>query len=77
LALLKATGGRQCPLVLLIKVGRRGRKTFGCEEGRDERWSKEIICAVFHCTQLQHRLQTLNLGKATYGEILIFIWGGY
>jgi hypothetical protein len=28
---------RQCPLVLLVKVGLRGGKTFGCEEGRDER----------------------------------------
>jgi hypothetical protein len=24
---------RQCPLVLLVKVGWRGGKTFGCEEG--------------------------------------------
>jgi hypothetical protein len=32
---------RQCPLVLLVKVGWRGGKTFGCEEGRDERWSRE------------------------------------
>jgi hypothetical protein len=28
---------RQCPLVLLVKVGWRGGKTFGCEEGTDER----------------------------------------
>jgi hypothetical protein len=28
---------RQCPLVLLVKVGWRGGKTFGCEEGIDER----------------------------------------
>jgi hypothetical protein len=27
---------RQCPLVLLVKVGWSGSKTFGCEEGRDE-----------------------------------------
>jgi hypothetical protein len=33
---------RQCPLVLLVKVGRREVKIFGCEEGRDERWSREI-----------------------------------
>jgi hypothetical protein len=32
---------RQCPLVLLIKVGWRGGKTFDCEERRDERWSRE------------------------------------
>jgi hypothetical protein len=32
---------RQCPLVLLIKVGWRGDKTFGSEEGRDKNWSKE------------------------------------
>jgi hypothetical protein len=32
---------RQCPLVLLVKVGWRGDKTFGCEEGRDEMWSRE------------------------------------
>jgi hypothetical protein len=32
---------RQCLLVLLIKVGWRGGKTFRCEEGRDERWSRE------------------------------------
>jgi hypothetical protein len=28
---------RQCPLVLLVKMGWRGGETFGCEEGRDER----------------------------------------
>jgi hypothetical protein len=28
---------RQCPLVLLVKVGWKGGKTFGCEEGRNER----------------------------------------
>jgi hypothetical protein len=27
---------RQCPLFLLVKVGCRGDKTFGCEEGTDE-----------------------------------------
>jgi hypothetical protein len=31
---------RQCPLVL-VKVGWRGGKTFGSEEGRDEKWSKK------------------------------------
>jgi hypothetical protein len=34
---------RQCPLVFLVKEGWRGGKTFGCEEGRDERWSRERI----------------------------------
>jgi hypothetical protein len=33
---------RQCPLVLLVKVGWKGGKTLGCEEGIDERWSREI-----------------------------------
>jgi hypothetical protein len=32
---------RQCTLVLLVKVGWRGDKTFGCEEAIDERLSKE------------------------------------
>jgi hypothetical protein len=32
---------RQCPLVLLVKVGWRGGKTFGGEEDIDERWSRE------------------------------------
>jgi hypothetical protein len=32
---------RQCPLVLLVKLGWRGGKTFGCEEGIGERWSRE------------------------------------
>jgi hypothetical protein len=31
----------QCPLVLLVKVGWTGGKTFGCEEDINERWSKE------------------------------------
>jgi hypothetical protein len=44
---------------------------FGCEEGRDKRWSKEGSLARFHCIQLQPRVQTLNLGRATYGEIFI------
>jgi hypothetical protein len=37
---------------------------FGCEEGRDERWSKERSCAGFHCTQLQPRVETLHLVRA-------------
>jgi hypothetical protein len=32
---------RQFPLVRLVKLGWRGGKSFGCEEGRDEKWSKE------------------------------------
>jgi hypothetical protein len=32
---------RQCPLVLLVKVGWTAGKTFGFEEGRDERWNRE------------------------------------
>jgi hypothetical protein len=32
---------KQCPLVLLVKVGWRGGKTFGREEGIDERRSRE------------------------------------
>jgi hypothetical protein len=32
---------RQCPLVLQVKMGWRGGKTFGCEEGTDEMWNKE------------------------------------
>jgi hypothetical protein len=58
-------GGRvkQCPLVLLVKVGWRGGKTFGFEEGRYERWRS---LKGFHCTQLELRIQTLNLGRATY-----------
>jgi hypothetical protein len=32
---------RQCPIVLLVKVGSRGGKTFVSEEGIDETWSKE------------------------------------
>jgi hypothetical protein len=29
----------------------------------------------FHCIQLEPRNHTLNLGRAAYDEILIFIWG--
>jgi hypothetical protein len=32
---------RQRPLVLLVKMGWREGKTFGCEEGRDETWRRE------------------------------------
>jgi hypothetical protein len=32
---------KQCPLVLLVKVAWKGGKTFGCEESRNEKWSKE------------------------------------
>jgi hypothetical protein len=32
---------RQCPLVLLVKAGYRGGKTFGREEARAEKSSKE------------------------------------
>jgi hypothetical protein len=32
---------RQCPIVLLVKVVWRGGKTFGYEDGTDERWSRE------------------------------------
>jgi hypothetical protein len=31
---------RQCPLVLLLKMGSSG-KTFSCVEGIDEKWSRE------------------------------------
>jgi hypothetical protein len=64
---------RQCLLVLLVKVGWRGGKTFG-SEGRDEKWSKEGSYAGFHCTQLRPRVETLNLERAAYGEILILTW---
>jgi hypothetical protein len=43
---------RQCPLVLLVKVGWRGGKTFGCEEVMGERWGRERSRAGFHCIQL-------------------------
>jgi hypothetical protein len=68
---------RRCPLVLLVKLGWRGDKTFGCEEDIDERWRRERSWAGFHCTQLEPRIHALNLGRAAYGKILIFIWGGY
>jgi hypothetical protein len=32
---------KQCPFVLLVKVAWKGGKTFICEAGRDEKWSKE------------------------------------
>jgi hypothetical protein len=32
---------RQCPLVLLVKVGWGGGKAFDCEEGVDESWRKD------------------------------------
>jgi hypothetical protein len=32
---------KQCPIVLLVKVGWRGDKTFRCKEGIDERWNSE------------------------------------
>jgi hypothetical protein len=66
---------RQCPLVLLVKVVWRGGKTFGREECIDERWSRGRSWAGFHCTQLEPCNHILNLGRAAYGEILIFIWG--
>jgi hypothetical protein len=31
---------RQCPLVLLVKVGWRGSKAFESGEGGDEKWIK-------------------------------------
>jgi hypothetical protein len=33
---------RQCPLVLLVKLGRKGGKIFGYVEGIDEIWSRKI-----------------------------------
>jgi hypothetical protein len=32
---------RQCPLVLPVKVGWKGGKTFGREEDVDEGWSRD------------------------------------
>jgi hypothetical protein len=32
---------RQCPLVLLVKVGWRGDETSDCEEDIYERWSRK------------------------------------
>jgi hypothetical protein len=34
---------RQCPLVLLLNVGWRDGKTFGCEEGRDKTWRRKEV----------------------------------
>jgi hypothetical protein len=34
---------RQCPLALLLKVGWRGGKTFGCEEGIDQGWANFFV----------------------------------
>jgi hypothetical protein len=62
---------RQCPFVLLVKVGWRGGKTIGSDEGRDEQWSKEISSERSHCTQLQPRIQTLNLWRTAYGETAV------
>jgi hypothetical protein len=47
---------RPCPLVLLVKVGWRRGKTFGCEEGTDERWNREKLSRV-----PPHSVRTLNL----------------
>jgi hypothetical protein len=59
----------------MLEADCRGGKTFRCEEGRDEKWSKERPRAGFHCTQLEPRIQTLNLGRAEYGENLMLKWG--
>jgi len=40
---------RQCPLVLLVKVGLEGGKAFGSEGGGDKKWSKERSCAGSLC----------------------------
>jgi hypothetical protein len=59
--------------VLLVKVGWRGGKTFGSEEGRDEKWIKERSWAGSHCTQLEPRVQILNLGRTSV-EIMMLTW---
>jgi hypothetical protein len=37
---------RQCPLVLLVKVGWRGGKTFGREESIDEMFSRVPLHSI-------------------------------
>jgi hypothetical protein len=66
---------RQYPHVLLVKVGWTGGKTFGDEEGKDERWSREKRWAGFHCIKLEPRIHTLNRGRAVCSDILIFYMG--
>jgi hypothetical protein len=55
-------------------MGWRGGKNFGSEEGREQTLSKDRSWAGSHCTQLELRVQTLNLGRAAYGEILMLTW---
>jgi hypothetical protein len=42
---------------------------------REEKWSKERSSEKAHCTGSEPRLQTINLGRAVYGEILILTRG--
>jgi hypothetical protein len=39
---------RQYPFVLLVNMGWIGGNSFDCEEGIDERWSRERTGAGFH-----------------------------
>jgi hypothetical protein len=63
-----------CPFVLLVKVVWRWSKTFGGVEGRDEKWSKARRWTGPYSTQFETGIQTLNLGRAAYGDILMLTW---
>jgi hypothetical protein len=38
-------------------------------------WSKERSLAGAPCTQFETQVQTLDIGRAAYGGILILTWG--
>jgi hypothetical protein len=70
---------RQCPNVFLVKVGWRGGKIFGCEEGIDETFSRERSLAGFHCIKnrrerVRNYSRRVEVKRKHLGAL--YIWGG-
>jgi hypothetical protein len=57
-------GPRAAPVVLLVKAGWRGGKSFGRDSGRDKSGARR---GVEEGPQLKPRIQTLNHRRAAYG----------
>jgi hypothetical protein len=65
---------RQCPLVLLVKVGWRRGKTFGSEESTEIIAGEKLIRVLLHSIRIWNSDIRLCGGGAVCGEILMLTW---
>jgi hypothetical protein len=54
---------RQCPIILLVRVGRTEGKTFGCEEGKDELKSNLVLITFKNSVSTSKRTPRFTITK--------------